>query len=161
MDKVERKTLIPRDFLYLVMLTDKRTIKESNIAEGSTIEMSLRKKGGMEKDESMGREHVDASQRRHGVHQKGNNQRLEKIGRKYGDLCEKIGRKYGKINAIITKNTMERFEAMMNQSNGRVLNSVSLQIRGMNSTIEKMKDEGEDRYNKMDERITTMGKRDQ
>ena len=58
----------------------------------------------------------------------------------------------------LQKVTMERIEAMMIQSNGRVLSSVSLQIQGMNTTIEKMKDDGDDRYNKMNERITTMEK---
>ena len=37
-----------------------------------------------------------------------------------------------------------------------ITSSVGLQIRGMNSTIEKMKDEGDDRYNRIDERIANM-----
>ena len=35
------------------MLNDKKTIEESNIESGATIEMSLRIMGGMEKEELM------------------------------------------------------------------------------------------------------------
>ena len=57
MEIVARKTSIPRDQLYLVnqgkVLNDKKTIEESNIEAGATIEMSLRTMGGMEKEELM------------------------------------------------------------------------------------------------------------
>ena len=50
MEIVERKTLIPRDQLYLAnqgkMLNDKKTMEESNIETGATIEMSLITLGG-------------------------------------------------------------------------------------------------------------------
>ena len=71
---------------------------------------------------------------------------------------KKIGRKDGKLNAVISKKHDERIEAMTFQSNERVLSSVSLQIQGMNTTIEKMKDDGDDRYDKMNERATSMEK---
>ena len=52
---VERKTLIPRDQLYLVnqgkVLNDKKTMEESSFEAGATIEMSLN--GGMKKEELM------------------------------------------------------------------------------------------------------------
>ena len=40
-----------------------------------------------------------------------------------------------------------------------ITNSVGTQLRGMNSTIEKMKEEGEDRYQQIDERIANMEKK--
>ena len=40
-----------------------------------------------------------------------------------------------------------------------ITNSVGFQIQGMNSTIEKTKDEGEDRYKRIDERIASMEKK--
>ena len=50
---MERKTLIPRDQLYLLnegkVLSDKKTVEEINIKAGATIEMSLRIMGGMKK----------------------------------------------------------------------------------------------------------------
>ena len=55
LDILERKTSIPRGMMYLVsqgkVLNDKKTIEESNIEASTTIEMSLRKTGGMEKEE--------------------------------------------------------------------------------------------------------------
>ena len=53
MDIVERKTLIPRDQLFLAnhgkVLNNKKPIEESNIEAGATIEMSLREKESDEK----------------------------------------------------------------------------------------------------------------
>ena len=50
---------------------------------------------------------------------------------------------------------MDRLEEMMTESNTKVLDSVSQQIRGMNTTIGKIKDESDERYNKMDEILDT------
>ena len=57
MEIVQRKTLIPRDQLYLVnqgkVFNDKKTKEESNIEGGATIEMFLRIMGVMKKEELM------------------------------------------------------------------------------------------------------------
>ena len=57
MEIVDRKTLIPRDKLYLVnqgkVLNHTKTIEESNIEAEATIEMSQRIMGGMKKEELM------------------------------------------------------------------------------------------------------------
>ena len=54
-DKVERRSLIPRDMFHLAhkgkMLSEKKTMKENNIEAEATIEMSLRLLGGMEVNE--------------------------------------------------------------------------------------------------------------
>ena len=56
-DEVERRSSIPRDMTYLVhkgkMMSEKKTIKESNIEAEATIEMSLRLLGGTETNEQM------------------------------------------------------------------------------------------------------------
>ena len=56
-DQVERRSLTPRDMIYLVhkgkMMSEKKTIKENNIEAEATIEMSLRLLGGVEKNEQM------------------------------------------------------------------------------------------------------------
>ena len=56
-DEVERRSSIPLDMTYLVhkgkVMSEKKTIKENNIEEDATIEMSLRLLGGMEKNEHM------------------------------------------------------------------------------------------------------------
>ena len=58
-DKVERRSLIPRDMTYLVhkgkVMSGKKTIEENNIA----LEMSLRLLGGMEMNEQMATHETD------------------------------------------------------------------------------------------------------
>ena len=56
-------------------------------------------------------------------------------------------------------NTMERMEAMMRLSNETMLQQVGVQLRGMNTTIEKMKEDGEDKYGEMSEKISTIERR--
>ena len=57
LETAERKTSIPRGMMYLAsqgkVLNDKTTIEENNIEAGTTIEMSLRIIGGMDKEEQM------------------------------------------------------------------------------------------------------------
>ena len=50
-----------------------------------------------------------------------------------------------------SKRTDEKMENFLHT----VTNSVGLQVRGMNSTIEKMKEEGDDKYNRIDEQSPT------
>ena len=54
-EKIEMRTAIPRGITFLThqgkVLNDKKTIEESNIEAQTTIEMSLRLLGGMEKSE--------------------------------------------------------------------------------------------------------------
>ena len=54
-DDVERRSLIPRGMTYFVhhgkVMNEEKTIKENNIGTETTIEMSLRLLGGMEKSE--------------------------------------------------------------------------------------------------------------
>ena len=48
MDKIERKTLIPKDLRFLThqgkILKERNVVKESNITTGATIEMSMRQR---------------------------------------------------------------------------------------------------------------------
>ena len=57
LDEVERRSAIPRSMTYLVhhgkVLNEKRTIEENNIGTETTIEVSLRLLGGMDKSELM------------------------------------------------------------------------------------------------------------
>ena len=48
---------------------------------------------------------------------------------------------------------MERMEIVMKQTSETVLQSVNAQINGINSTINEMKEEGESKFGKMDERF--------
>ena len=57
LDEVERRSAIPRSMTFLVhhgkVLNEERTIQENNIGTETTIDMSLRLLGGMEKSELM------------------------------------------------------------------------------------------------------------
>ena len=57
----------------------------------------------------------------------------------------------GKLMQAFQKNTMDRMELVMRQTNEMMLLSVNGQLHGTN-----MREEGEDRYIKMNEKITTM-----
>ena len=67
MEIVERKTSIPRGQLFVAtqgkVLKDKKTIEESSIEAGATIEMSLRTMGGVEKEELMETSETDKHSR--------------------------------------------------------------------------------------------------
>ena len=56
-ETVERRAAIPRDMMYLVnqgkVLNEKKTSEENNILIDTTVVMSLRLLGGMEKNEPM------------------------------------------------------------------------------------------------------------
>ena len=56
-ETVERRAAIPRDMMYLVnqgkVLNEKKTIEENNIGIDTTVVVSLRLLGGMEKNEQM------------------------------------------------------------------------------------------------------------
>ena len=47
----------------------------------------------------------------------------------------------------------------LTEQTSEALQSVGLQLRGANTTIDKMKEESNDKYNRMNEMITTMEKR--
>ena len=57
LEEVETRTLVPRDMICLVhkgkMISEKKSMKETNIEAKETIEMSLRLLGGMEVHEQM------------------------------------------------------------------------------------------------------------
>ena len=55
-------------------------------------------------------------------------------------------------------NTMENIEKEMKQTNEPLLQSVGLQLQGMNRTIGKMEEDSDDRHSIMNEKITTVEK---
>ena len=64
------------------------------------------------------------------------------------------------INAIKRSDEqMESYSKKTDEKMDNFLQSVGTQLRGMNSTFEKMKEEGEDRYKQIDERIANMEKK--
>ena len=53
-------------------------------------------------------------------------------------------------------NTMANMQLVTKQTNETILQSVGSQLQGMNTTDEKMKVDIEDKYRRMDEKITTL-----
>ena len=51
---------------------------------------------------------------------------------------------------------MKRMEVIMKQTSETVLQSVNAQIHGINSTINEMREEGENKLGKMDERFAAI-----
>ena len=117
MEMVERKTLIPRDQLYLVnqgkVLKDKKTTEESNIEAGATTEMFLRIMGGMNTEEVMVKPETEEDNKRK-LHELSESKSsrlsddaehlrreiingIKKIRRKDGKLLEKNRRTNGKL----------------------------------------------------------------
>ena len=137
-------------------MIEKKTIEENNIEAEATLEMSLRLLGGMEINEQMdthekqevgGRERRkdDETKRRHGVLEKRYYGSTQKITRKNGKLLKKGRRKMENFSRK-ADDMMEKFL--------QVTSTVGNQIQGMNSSIVKMKEEGDDRYKQFTERIT-------
>ena len=118
-ETVERKTFIPRDVMYFAnqwkMLNDKQTIEENNIEAETTIEMSLRVLGGMEKVGLMNtteiegerektnnvgrfvRRWIDTAKWRCGVLKNRDNRCNQKISRQVGKLFTENGWKDGQV----------------------------------------------------------------
>ena len=57
LEEVERRTMVPRDMIRLIlkgkMISGKKSMRENNIEAKETIEMSLRLLGGMDVSEQM------------------------------------------------------------------------------------------------------------
>ena len=131
---------------YLVhqgkVLNDKKTTKENNIGAEATIEMSLRIFGGMEKGELM--DTLETEEER------------EKK-RKLEEMCEGKSTRPSEDAVFLRKEIIdalersdEQMESYSKKTDEKMVNflqtitqSVGTQLRGMNSTIEKMKEEDE------------------
>ena len=150
------------------VLNDKKTKEESIIEAGATIETSLRIMGGMEKEELMETSETEEEIKKRKL--------MELSESKPSRLSEDaVYLRKEIINAIersdekmenLSKRTEEQMESYSKTTDEKMDNflqpitsSVGLQVRGTNSTIEKMKDEGDDRYNRIDERIGNMEKK--
>ena len=156
LDEVERRSTIPRSITYLVshgkVLNEKTTIEESNIGTETTIDMSLRLQGGMEKSELM--DTLESEEDRE------KNRKLEEtcesklmrpsedamFSRK--DIIDALKRSDEKMESYSRK-TDEKIEKFLQQ----ISDTVGAQFHGMNSAIMKMKEE-DDRYKQINERFT-------
>ena len=179
LDEVERRTAIPR---YMTRLThkgkdinEKKSMKDNNIDTNETIEMSMRLLGGMEVNEQMDTHETEEDREKKRKLDEGKEGKATKpsedIAHLRKDIMEALKKTDEKMECYSRKNEekmidfskkaddlMERFMFMTN--------SVGTQIQGMNSSIvklhetnEKMKEDGENKFNKIDERFKDMEKR--
>ena len=150
LDEVERRSAILRGMTYLVrhgeVLNEKRTIEENNTGTETTIEMSLTLLGGTDNSESM-----DTLESEEDRDKK----------RKLAEVSEgKLTRE--SEDALFLKkeiiDTLKKSEAtneeQMEKFLQKISDSVGAHLHGMNSSIVKMKEEGDDRYKQISERFT-------
>ena len=154
--KNRMKTSIPRGTTYSVhqgkVPNDEKTIEENNIGAEATIEMSLRLFGEMEENEMM--ESLESEER---GRRKGNrkaNRRDQATTR-----CS-----YEEKQSTQSQDRTKRLKPTRRKQTERwthFLQTVSdgSQFQGMNTTIVKMKEGGDDRYKQINERIANMEKK--
>ena len=68
-----------------------------------------------------------------------------------------------KVESLLQKfkmNTMENMQKIASQTNETILQSVGLELQGMNMTIGKLKEDNDDKYDMMNEEITSLKKDD-
>ena len=179
LEEVERRTAIPRDMTRLThkgkAINGKKSMKDNNIDANETIEMSMRLLGGMEVNEQMDTHETEEDREKKRKLDEGKEGKATKpsddIAHLRKDIMEALKKTDEKMECYSRKNEekmidfskkaddlMERFMFMTN--------SVGTQIQGMNSSIvklhetnEQMKEEGENKFNKIDERFKDMEKK--
>ena len=138
-DDVERRSSIPRGMTYLVhqgkVRNEKETIRENNIGAETTIEMSLRLLGRM--DESDMKDTSETEEER----EKRENWNAIRKSEATMESC--------------SRKTDEKMDTFLQ----KITDSVGTQLQGMNSTIAKMTEEADDRYEQISERIMNTEKK--
>ena len=136
-------------------MSEKKTIEESNTNAETSLEMTLRLQGGTKEDETMTsvrsgedrqvlRKHSEISEI--GDVQLGDD--TEHIKREINNASRRSEEKMESSLQKIQTNTMDRMEKVMRSRMKRYY----VQLSGMNTTTEKMKEDSEYKYNRMDEK---------
>ena len=179
LEEVERRTMIPRDMTRLVhkgkAINGKKSMKENNIKANETIEMSLRLLGGMEANEHMDTHETEEDREKKRKLDEGKEEKTTKsnddMAHLKKDIMEALKKSDEKMECYSrkTEEKMNDFSKKADDLLERfmiITNTVGTQIQGMNSSIvklhetnEKMKEEGENKFNKIDERLMDMEKK--
>ena len=158
-DEVERRSFIPRDLTYLVhkgkVVIEKKTIEENNIEAEATLEMSLRLLGGMDKNEQMDTHEREEDREKKRKLEEGKEGKMTKpndhavyLRRDVMEALKRSDEKWKATQERLTKK-MENFSRKADEMMEKFLqitSTVGNQIHGMNSSIVKMKEQGDDRY---------------
>ena len=179
LEEFERRTLVPRDMIRLVhkgkAINEKKSMKENNIKAKETIEMSLRLLGGMEANEQMDTHETEEDREKKRKLDEGKEGKMTKpnedVTHLKRDIMEALKKSDEKMECFSRK-TEERMNDFSKKADDLlekfmiITNTVGTQIQGMNSSIvklhetnEKMKEEGENKFNKIDERFMDMEKK--
>ena len=179
LEEVERRTTIPRDMTRLThkgkAINGKKSMKDNNIKANETIEMSLRLLGGMEVNEQMDTHETEEDREKKRKLDEGKEGKATKpsddMAHLRKDIMEALKKSDEKMECYSRRNEekMIDFSKKADDLLERfmlITNSVGTQIHGMNSSIvklhetnEKMKEEGENKINKIDERFKDMEKK--
>ena len=179
LEEVERRTMIPRDMIRLIhkgkAINGKKSMKENNIKAKETIEMSLRLLGGMEANEQMDTHETEEDREKKRKLDEGKEGKTTKsnddMAHLKKDIMEALKKTDEKMECYSrkTEEKMNDFSKKADDLLERfmiITHTVGTQIQGMNSSIvklhetnEKMKEEGENKFNKIDERLMDMEKK--
>ena len=132
-------------------MNEKKTIEENNIGTKTTIEMCLRLLGGMEKIGLMDTLESEEDREKRRKLDEVSEGKLTRPSEDALFLRKEI------IDAV--KRSEEKNDEKMEKFSQKITDSAGAQLHGMNSTIVKMKEEGDDRYKQISERITNMEKK--
>ena len=161
------------------MISGEKSMKENNIEAKETIEMSLRLLGGMDVSEQMDTHETEEDREKKRKLDEGKEGKMTKANEDIMEAFKKSDEKmdsYSRKTDEKKENYSKKTEERMNDFSRKVddmlekfimiTNTVGDQLNGMNSSIvklqetdEKMKEEGENKFNKIDERIMDMEKK--
>ena len=168
------------------MISGEKSMKENNIEAKETIEMSLRLLGGMDVSEQMDTHETEEDREKKRKLDEGKEGKMTKANedmahlkrdimeafKKSDEQMESYSRKTDEKIESYSKRTEERMSDFSSKADDMlerfmmITNTVGNQINGMNSSIvklqetnEKMKEDGENKFNKINERFMDMEKK--
>ena len=161
------------------MISGEKSMKENNIEAKETIEMSLRLLGGMDVSEQMDTHETEEDREKKRKLDEGKEGKMTKANedmahlkrdimeafKKSDEKMDSYSRKTDEKIECYSRRTEERTNEFSNKADDllekfmKITNTVGNQIHGMNSSIvklqetnEKVKEDGENKFNKNDER---------
>ena len=168
------------------MISGEKSMKENNIEAKETIEMSLRLLGGMDVSEQMDTHETEEDREKKRKLDEGKEGKMTKANedmahlkrdimeafKKSDEKMDSYSRKTDEKIESYSKRTEERMSDFSSKADDllekfmKITNTVGNQIHGMNSSIvklqetnEKMKEDGENKFNKINERFMDMEKK--
>ena len=137
------------------VMKDKKTIEENNIGAKTTIEMSLRLLGGMEENDMKDSFETEEEREKKRKLEETSRSKSTRLSDETIFLQREIIDAFTRSDEKMETNS-KKVDEKIDKFLQTITESVGNQLQGMNSTIVKMKEEGEDRYKQINERIAIM-----